>query len=189
MHSFLKAEWKTIVGMILFCGAIFGWFYHDEIVKSQQKNAEYAMKCMVPGQSFRQYQLNTPASALNLDGFVKSTDDVLHIDSYKSQDGTTILNIRDGKLTSIEYYFPTDDEEEDCHADVKYWTSRNSQVAEPLTENKRSHLIYEGLILIRDTVESPASEDENASDSSKETEEDGEPKMINKMTGVMILNA
>ena len=189
MHSFFKAEWKTIVAVILFCGAIFGWFYHDEIVKSRQNTEEYTMTCMVPGQSFQNYQLNTPISDLNLEGFTKTTDEILQTESYKNAEGSLILNFRNGKLSSIEYYFPTDDKTAPCYADMKYWVSNHNEVAESLTENQRTHRIYEGFVLIQDTIESPQNTESTENTEDSEDSEEEESKTIVKTTGFIILNA
>ena len=189
MHSFFKAEWKTIVAVVLFCGAIFGWFYHDEIVKSRPDPEAYTMTCMEPGHSFQNYQLNTPVSALNLEGFTKTTDEILHTETYKHAEGSLILNFRDGKLSSIEYYFPTDDKTEPCYADMKYWVSNHQEVAESLTENKRTHRIFEGIVLIQDTIAPPENTESSANSSSSDDSEDEEPSTNIKTTGFIILNA
>ena len=186
MRDFFKAEWKTIVIAILFCGAIFGWFYHDEIVKSQHKTEEYVMTCLHPGQSFKDYVLNTPVQSLKLDGFQKTTDDVLHTEIYKSSDNSIVLNIRAGKLASIEYYFPTDYEADTCYKDTKYWTDKYSEVAESLPEGNRTHHIYQGLILIQDTVVSPQPEQETDSQNDDETEVSS---TTTQNIGVIILNS
>jgi hypothetical protein len=184
-NDFFKAEWKTILVTILFGGAIFGWFYHDEIVKSQQKTEEYVMTCMHPGVSFKEYALNTPVQSLKLDGFQKTTDDVLKTEIYKNSDNSIVLNVRSGKLASVEYYFADENAEDTCYKDMKYWTEKYSEVAENLPEGDRTHHIYQGLVLIQDTI--PSQQPEPDTDALSE-DADEAPSTTTKDVGVIILN-
>ena len=72
MHSFLKAEWGTIVAVFLFVGLIYGYFYYKEVSRQNEKTDRYVMQCIHPGKGLLDYKLNTSVSEINLQDFEKS---------------------------------------------------------------------------------------------------------------------
>ncbi len=160
MYSFLKAEWKTIVGVIIFCGLIFCWFYYQEVQKIKNAEAPYQFECIRAGKGLFDYNLGTPYSELNskLDGFSLSEDKSLNILRYESPDHTTILNFRKNTLASIEYSPDMTQLDERCVSDRKQ-LANNSPVSESIKVGNRIHSIYNGYIVVKEEVEDTSNDD------------------------------
>ena len=151
MHSFLVAEWKTIVAVIVFCGGIFAWFYHEELRREAEENAPYPYTCLGAGEHFREYLLGTPMAELQgaVAGFARTRDDGLDVDRFESPDGAYSLNFRHGRLAAIEYY-PEKDGNAECAADAEHFKSKASTVAQAIPVGGHIDQIYDGMILVQE---------------------------------------
>lgn len=151
MNSFLKAEWKTIVGIIVFCGAIFGWFYYQELVKLQEDNTKYQFTCLHAGTGFRDFNLGTSYSqnAQALTGYKKTEDSALHLAKYESPDGTTILTFRNDKLAAIEFYPLPEHHDDACEKDFTEFSKKSGMINAPIRHDDRIDFSYNGLISVK----------------------------------------
>ena len=84
MHSFIKAEWKTILTLIILGGALYGWFYLDAIKRAEEAAAPYEYTCIRAGKGLLDYELGTPLSTLEpqLNAFQQTRDDALQVIRY-----------------------------------------------------------------------------------------------------------
>ncbi|MBQ9243423.1 MAG: hypothetical protein IJ165_09395 [Proteobacteria bacterium] len=150
MHSFLKAEWKTILAVILFCGAIFGWFYHDEVEKERIQNTPYTFECLRAGSGLLDYALGTPLKSieqkLQSEGFSRSQDSLLSLTRYERPDGAVALNFRDDALSAIEFYPKKTENIPSCANDIVNWKATARPVAQEIVSNDTKFIIYEGLV-------------------------------------------
>lgn len=153
MHSFLKAEWKTILAVFLFCGAIFGWFYHDELEKERRENAPYVYECLRVGDGLLEYKLGTPRQALEpqlqAQNFTRTEDAPLHITRYERPDGAIALSFRDDTLAAIEFYPKKTENNPSCANDIVNLRSSIPMVASPIITDNTALIIYDGLVEIR----------------------------------------
>lgn len=152
MHSFLKAEWKTILGVIIFCGAIFAWFYVQEMRKAEAAAAPYEYECLRAGDGILDYRLGMTFDELSdtIRDYTQTEDTVLGVSRYERSDGALALNFRDNRVVSIEFYPDKTEPDSRCISDAKIWKSTSKDVAEPIPAGNRVHIIYEGLILIQE---------------------------------------
>ena len=106
MHSFLKAEWKTILGVFVFCGSIFAWFYVQELRKAEAEAAPYQYECLRAGDGILDYRLGMTFDELSggIKDFTRTEDAVLGVSRYARADGALALNFRNNQVVSIEYY-------------------------------------------------------------------------------------
>ncbi|MBQ9395323.1 MAG: hypothetical protein IJU23_07370 [Proteobacteria bacterium] len=161
MNSFLKAEWKTIVGIIVFGGAIFGWFYYQEILKLQVEDAKYQFTCLHAGTGFRDFNLGTSYkdNAAALTNYKKTDDNLLNLTKYESPDGTTILTFRNDKLSAIEFYPLPDNHDEACKNDFTEFSKKNQMINAPIRHDDRIDFSYDGLISVKKAKIQPDSAD------------------------------
>lgn len=153
MHSFLKAEWKTILIVFVFCGAIYGWFYHDEVVKARELDAPYVYECLRAGDGFLDYALGTPLQTLEpqLQGFTQTRDDLFDVTRYTRPDGAVVLAFRSDKLTAIEFYPKKTENNPSCTSDIVKWRASQRPIAEEIVADGRQFVIYEGLVEIKES--------------------------------------
>lgn len=160
MHSFLVAEWKTMVAIAVFCGGIFAWFYVDECQKEAKKDAPHVYTCLGAGAFLKNYHLGSPLEVLahDLDGFQKTQDEALHLVRYARQDGAIALNFRNQKLTAIEYYPKFDDDKRACLDDIDAFKQAAQPVAQSIRAGHRVDVIYDGLIHVQEREDSETEE-------------------------------
>lgn len=153
MYTFLKAEWKTIVTLIIFCGAIFTWFYIDEIRKEELKTKPYEYECLKSGEGLLSYQLGTHLNALQsqITDFKRTEDKPLNIVRYEQPDGAIALNFRQDILVSIEFYPQKTDEIEACASDAAEWQNTQKLIAEPIKAIQYQDFIYEGMVMVMES--------------------------------------
>ena len=165
MHSFLKAEWKTILALILFGGALYGWFYFDAVKKAEKAAAPYEYTCIQAGKSLMDYQLGTDLSTLEhrLGDFQSSRDEALNTVRYARNDGLIALNFRADKLASIEYWPNPDVPMPNCEADIAEFTKTHQPTSESIPANDQTWIIYKGLVAIESIPQKTS--DEAPSDS------------------------
>ena len=153
MHSFLKAEWKTMLAVVVFCGAIYGWFYHAEVEKARALDAPYVFECLRAGDGFLDYKLGTPLQALEpqlqSDGFARSRDELFNVTRYARPDGAVALSFRDDKLAAIEFYPEKTENNPSCTSDIVKWRASQRPVAQEIVANDRQFVIYDGLVEIK----------------------------------------
>lgn len=159
MNSFIKAEWKTIVGIVVFGGVIFGWFYYQELLKLQDENVNYQFTCLHAGTGLKNFSLGTSyaANADALSGYQKTDDNLLDLVKYESQDHSTILTFRRDKLAAVEYYPQSDSDNEICRKDFAEFSKRNKPISEPIRYDERIDVSYDGLVLVQKVKASAAS--------------------------------
>ncbi len=149
MHAFLVAEWKTIVAVFVFCGAIFLWFYVEELQREEQENAPYPYTCLGAGDHVQKYKLGTPELVLagELAGFMESREEDLGVVRYEKPPYS--LTFRDGVLSAIGY-FPGENADATCTEDAEQWKKSASIVAEPIRVSSRVDNIYNGMIQVQE---------------------------------------
>ncbi len=152
MNSFLKAEWKTMVSVVVFCGAIFSWFYVKELKLEKEKNAEYVYECIVAGTSILDYKLGAKLSDLNdrITDFKMTKDDGLNISRYESPDGGVVLNFRKDVLSAIEYYPEKMPFNSKCVTDAATWKQKKAPVRQSIVSDKTVYVVYAGLTLVQE---------------------------------------
>ncbi|MBO4350690.1 MAG: hypothetical protein J6A01_07090 [Proteobacteria bacterium] len=167
MHSFFKAEWKTILALVVFGGALYGWFYFDAVKKAEKAAAPYEYTCIQAGKALMDYHLGTDLKTLEpqLKDFQSSRDDALHTVRYTRNDGLIALNFRADKLASIEYWPNSDIPMPNCEADIAEFTKTNKPTSESIPANNQNWLIYSGLVAIESV--SQKTEDELPSESAE----------------------
>lgn len=162
MNSFLKAEWKTIVSVVVFCGAIFSWFYAKELKIEKEKNAEYVYECLVAGKSILDYKLGAELSDMGerIKDFKMTQKDGLDISRYESSDGGVILNFRKDILASVEYYPEKTQVNSKCVLDATTWKQKVAPVRQTIVSDKTAYVIYNGLTLVQENQSISSNVDE-----------------------------
>lgn len=147
MYTFLKAEWKTITALVIFCGIIYAWFYAEEVRKEENKNKPYVFECLRAGKGILEYELGTPLDALTskLQTFKRTEDPSLNLVRYERPDGAIALNFRFQKLASVEFYPDKTEELAACTADADQFLKTNKIAAEPIQTAEYQLMIYEGM--------------------------------------------
>lgn len=170
MHSFLKAEWKTIVTVTLFCSAIFGWFYYQETLKEEVKDAPYEFTCIFAGNGLFNDKLGMSYDELapKLSGFSQSEDKAIGTAQFESPDHVIIYHFRQNRLTSIEYYPDMEHLDDNCAADFDQIKKTKSQIAEPISYQNRTNHIYEGIVIVKENIEQTDGSNSDLNDSSNE---------------------
>ncbi len=153
MHSFFKAEWKTILALTLFGGALYGWFYFDAVKKAEKAAAPYEYTCIQAGKALMDYQLGTNLKTLEpqLLDFQSSRDEALNTIRYTRNDGLIALNFRAEKLSSIEYWPNPAISMPSCEADIAEFTKTHKSTSEAIAANDQNWIIYPGLVAIEST--------------------------------------
>ena len=149
MRDFIVAEWKTLLAVIIFCGGIFAWFYHDELQNAaQEQKDEYQMTCLHPGQSVMDYAIGTPSSQYDLSRFERSNDDTFGISTYTRDDGAVTLTFRDDKLVSAEILVGAGVLPIDCLNDYHHYKTTEQPEAESISYGDTTDAIYKGLVVV-----------------------------------------
>lgn len=156
MYTFLKAEWKTIVVLLIFCGGIYAWFYAEEVRKEELKNKPYTFECLRSGEGILSYKLGTSVSALQaeIQGFQRTEDAPLGLVRYERPDGAFILNFRHDILVSVEFYPEKTESIAACVSDIAKWKDTYRMIAEPIQTEDLENTIYEGMVQIQRVTKS-----------------------------------
>lgn len=154
MNSFLKAEWKTIVAVTLFCGAIFGWFYYQETLNIEAEEASYEYTCIFAGEGLLSDKLGMTYDELapKLSGFLKSEDKTIDTTSFESPDHIITYHFRQNRLASIEYYPDMNNLDEACAADFEQFKKTHSQKSAPILSQDKKTIAYEGLVIVQGKI-------------------------------------
>lgn len=149
MHDFLKSEWKTILIVLIFCSAIYSWFYTDETKRRQEKSKPYEYTCFMAGKGFQNYLLGDDLTTVDLSSFERTESDAPWVQSYRRKTDGTILNFRKNKLVSIEFYpQKLDNRDHACIQDIEQWTTAQNQAAQTIERGMRKNIPYNGAIHI-----------------------------------------
>lgn len=149
MLEFFRTEWKTILCVFLFCGAVFSWFYADELQKRNvEVAAPYQYTCMIPGESLLGYKLGTAAESLDLSDFAETADDAIHVKRYTSRDGSSILSFRDNILSSIAVRGERLEKTPDCKRDEDHFMQSSKIVSQDIPVAQHTNLIYSGVVRV-----------------------------------------
>ena len=166
MHSFIKAEWKTILSVFVFCGILYGWFYHKEVQKAEMAAAPYEFTCIRAGVGLLGYQLGTPLAELapQLGDFKPTPDEALHAVRYERNDGVIALNFAADRLASVEYWPKGDASIPRCDIDSAVFTKQNAPTAGPIVANEQRWIRYDGLVAVEDNPNPTAAENEDVTE-------------------------
>ena len=170
MHSFLKAEWKTLLLVFVFGGVLYGWFYHQEVQKAEKAAAPYEYKCIKAGVGLLEYQLGTSLNELapQLGDFKSTADEALNTVRYVRNDGMIALNFTADRLASAEYW-PTDDLSiPSCDIDVVVFAKQNAPVSESISANDQKWIIYDGVVAVESDPQSKMLENEEGTEFTNE---------------------
>ena len=149
MLEFFRTEWKTILCVFLFCGAVFSWFYVDELEKrGEAETTTYQYTCLIPGSALLGYKLGTSAEAFDLSDFAETADDVIHVKRYTSRDGSCILSFRDNILSSVAVRGERLEKEPDCKRDEDHFIQSSRTVSQAIPVSQHTNLIYSGVVRV-----------------------------------------
>ena len=90
---------------------------------------------------------------------------------YKKSDGSLVLNVRENKIVSIEYYYDqnavSDEDNQDvCLKDLTEWTNGYKETAESIKDDGLTYHIYEGVVSIVKTEKIEHTDQDAESDDS-----------------------
>lgn len=149
MLEFFRTEWKTILCVFLFCGAVFSWFYVDELKRRDETvAAPYQYSCLIPGSSLLGYKLGNPAESFDLSDFAEAADDAIHVKRYTSRDGSCILSFRDHILSSVSVRDERLEKEPDCKRDEDHFIQSSRTVSQDIPVAQHTNLIYSGVVRV-----------------------------------------
>ncbi|MCL2325834.1 MAG: hypothetical protein FWC40_04965 [Proteobacteria bacterium] len=156
MRDFLVAEWKTLLFTIVFCSAIFGWFYFDEArhVLSTKAETAHHYTCLKPGEALAGFELGLTQQAFENGAQAKNfsrlpDESPLGMASFGNAEGSLRLNFFQDRLQTIEYYPATMAPDDACRRDFAEWARHSPQNSAPIFAEGNIYARHPGVIVVR----------------------------------------